>query len=79
MVQVVEYYINLHKILVIKLSCYRWVCSTRCQMLLTVRLCTIVLCVGHRRRINTEEKAKVVAAVWGTKFIKFLAALAVLH
>ena len=30
----------------------------------------------HRRRINTEEKAKVVAAVWGTEFIKFLAALA---
>ena len=30
----------------------------------------------HRRRINTE---KVVAAVWGTEFIPFLAALAVLH
>ena len=28
---------------------------------------------GHRRRINTEEKAKVVAAVWGTEFIQFLA------
>ena len=27
---------------------------------------------------DTEEKAKVVAAVWGTKFIKFLAALALL-
>ena len=33
----------------------------------------------HRRRIYTEEKAKVVAAVWGTEFIQFLAALAVLH
>ena len=33
----------------------------------------------HRRRINTEEKAKVVAAVWGTEFIKFLAALAIFH
>ena len=33
----------------------------------------------HRRRIYTEEKAKVVAAAWGTEFIKFLAALAVLH
>ena len=32
----------------------------------------------HRRRINTEEKAKVVAAVWGTEFIQFLAAQAVL-
>ena len=29
-----------------------------------------------RRRINTEEKAKVVAAVWGTEFIIFLVALA---
>ena len=30
-------------------------------------------------RTNTEEKAKVVAAVWGTEFIQFLAVLAVLH
>ena len=29
----------------------------------------------HRRRIKTEKKAKVVAAVWGTEFIQFLAAL----
>ena len=35
--------------------------------------------VGHRRRIYTEEKAKVVAAVWGTECIQFLATLAVLH
>ena len=33
----------------------------------------------HRRRINTEEKATVVAAVWGTECIQFLAALAILH
>ena len=33
----------------------------------------------HRRRINAEEKAKVVAAFWVTEFIKVLAALAVLH
>ena len=32
----------------------------------------------HRGRINTEEKAKIVAAVWGTEFIQFLAALAIL-
>ena len=31
------------------------------------------------RMIKTEEKAKVVAAVWGTEFNKFLAALAVLQ
>ena len=35
--------------------------------------------LGHRRRIKTGEKAKVVATVWGEEFIKFLAALAVLH
>ena len=33
----------------------------------------------HGRSLKTEEKAKVVAAVWGTEFIKFLAALAVMH
>ena len=27
----------------------------------------------HRNRINTEEKAKVVTAVWETEFIQFLA------
>ena len=34
--------------------------------------------LSHRRRINTEEKAKVVASVRGAEFIQFLAALAVL-
>ena len=33
----------------------------------------------HRRRISTEEKAKVVAASWGTELLPFLAALAILH
>ena len=28
--------------------------------------------VPYCRRIKTEEKAKVVAAVWGTEFIQFL-------
>ena len=32
----------------------------------------------YRIRINIEEKAKVLADVWGTEFIKFLA-VAVLH
>ena len=32
----------------------------------------------HSRRINTEEKAKVVTSVWEAEFIKFLAALAIL-
>ena len=34
---------------------------------------------SHRRRIYTEEKAKVVAVVWGTELIQFLAAPAILH
>ena len=33
----------------------------------------------HKRKINTEEKAKVVAAVLGTELIQFLATLAILH
>ena len=34
----------------------------------------------HRRRIKTEEKAEVVASVWGGKnFNQLLTALAVLH
>ena len=33
----------------------------------------------HRRRIYAEEKAKVVAGVWGTDFIPYLAALAILQ
>ena len=28
------------------------------------------MCNVHRRRIKTDEKAKVVAAVWGTEFIQ---------
>ena len=45
---------------------------------LTLLALTILPCErsGHRRRIYTKEKVHVVAAVWGTKFIKFLAALA---
>ena len=34
---------------------------------------------AHRRRIKTEEKAKVVTSVWGTACIKFLGALAIWH
>ena len=33
----------------------------------------------HRRRIKTEERAKVVAADWDMELIQFLAALAILH
>ena len=32
----------------------------------------------HRRRMELEDKAKVVASVWGEEFVQFLAALAVL-
>ena len=30
--------------------------------------------LAHRRRIFTEDKAKVVASVWGPEFFQFLAA-----
>ena len=30
----------------------------------------------HRRRIELEDKAKVVPSVWGTEFVQFLAGLA---
>ena len=33
----------------------------------------------HRRRINTEEKAKVVTAAWRTEIIKFFAPPPILH
>ena len=33
----------------------------------------------HRRRMNTEARAKVVAAVWGTECIQFLATPAILN
>ena len=33
----------------------------------------------HRRRIKTEEKAKIVAVVWGTELIQFIVGLAFLH
>ena len=33
----------------------------------------------QRRRLKTEEKAKVVAAVWGKTIFKLLAALAIVH
>ena len=36
------------------------------------------LIIMHRRRIKSEEKAKVVASVWKEEFIQFLAAIAVL-
>ena len=36
------------------------------------------LYIKHRRRMKLEEKAKVVASVWGAEFVQFLAALVVL-
>ena len=34
--------------------------------------CCVGDCNAHRRRIKTEEKAKVVASVWEEEFIQFL-------
>ena len=33
----------------------------------------------NRKKIKTEEMAKVVAAFWGTELIQFLASLAIFH
>ena len=33
----------------------------------------------HRKRMKTEANAKVVASVWETEFIQFLAAPAIVH
>ena len=48
-----------------------------CRLVYTVQ-CTGSERVAHRRRIELKDKAKVVAPGWGTEFVKFLAALAVL-
>ena len=40
---------------------------------------TSKLVLQQRRRLNTEEKEKVVAAVWGTYSINCLASVDVLH
>ena len=37
------------------------------------------ICGAFLGGINTKEKAKVVAAVWGTELIQFLALLAILY
>ena len=34
---------------------------------------------NRRRRIKTEEKAKIVAVIWGTELIQFIAVKAILH
>ena len=34
-------------------------------------------CCAHRRRMETEDKAKVFTSVWAAKFVKFPAAVAV--
>ena len=41
-------------------------------------ICSCLKPLPHRRRIYTEEKAMVVASVWGKEFIQFLAALDIL-
>ena len=44
-----------------------------------IRQCNLHVDLKHRRKIKTKEKAKVVATVRGTEFIKFLTVLAILH
>ena len=51
---------------------HAWVWCT-----VTEKVCGMPL--HHKRSLKTQEKAKVVAAVWGTKFIQFSAALQIWH
>ena len=44
-----------------------------------LRAIIFTITLQHRRRIETEGKAKVVASVWGANFLNFFAALAVLY
>ena len=37
------------------------------------------IALNHRIRIKTDEKAKVLAPVWGTELIKFLVTLSTFH
>ena len=41
-------------------------------------LAKLAITLHHRRRIELEDKAKVVASVWRTNFVQFLAAVAVM-
>ena len=45
-----------------------------CHVNSHTRTTVVLKPIGHRRRIYTEEKAKVIAAVRGTELIKFLTA-----
>ena len=68
------YYLRLLKIVVEYLADF---CACAVSFPAFQPLCALrsVLYIFHRRRIEIEEKAKVVASVWGAKFVKFLAAL----
>ena len=43
------------------------------------KLAVYLSTMPHRRRSYIEEKVKVVAVVWKTELLQFLAALAILH
>ena len=48
-------------------------------MTLRIKTVHILMAEMHRRRMKTEEKAKVVATVWGMEFIQLLVALDIVH
>ena len=50
----------------------------RCSISAAIEFVLWRCCIQHRRTIELEEKAKVFAFVWGTEFVQFLAAIAVL-
>ena len=53
--------------------------SSICEGVITLAQPAVRVRHIHRRRIKTEEKAKVVVVAWGTELIKVLAALDILH
>ena len=51
----------------------------RISLIVSLLYCVYVYTIQHRRRITTEEKAKVVAAVCETELILLIAALAIFY
>ena len=56
--------------------CHAPLCGPQCETKSHHIQVSNMYCSSHRRRIEREAKAKVVASVWGADFVQFPAALA---
>ena len=56
---------------------YSWPCCAPVSLRVMQGSIPVLLPRQNRRRMESEGKAKVVASVWGAKFVQYLAALAV--